>query len=171
MIWTCNLLIWSQMRYHCATGSALPSKCSFHVVTVSDCIIHLCTHGNPICVHNAWMDACTIEFQWGLSKKCSSRPPYPPTQYKYTFGYCWHGFITHTWNILLYLLYTPSALVIKAIDAYATGFAFAGNTAGSMEMVTFPSCPIPFKWKCVPIPFNRKMGMEQGAEQATKLMV
>ena len=38
-------------------------------------------------------------------------------------------------------------------------------------MVTFPSRPIPFKWKCVPIPFNRKMEMEQGAEQATKLMV
>ena len=33
--------------------------------------------------------------------------------------------------------------------------------------MTFPSRPVLFKWKCVPIPFNRKTGMEQEAEQVT----
>jgi hypothetical protein len=33
--------------------------------------------------------------------------------------------------------------------------------------VTFPSRPVPFKRKRVPVPFNRKTGIEREAEQAT----
>ena len=40
-------------------------------------------------------------------------------------------------------------------------------TVGGIKTVMFPSCPIPFKRKCMPVPFNRKTGMEREAEQAT----
>ena len=40
-------------------------------------------------------------------------------------------------------------------------------TVGGIKIVTFLSHPVPFKWKRVPVPFNRKTGMEQEEEQAT----
>ena len=33
--------------------------------------------------------------------------------------------------------------------------------------ISVPSRPVPFKQKVVPIPFDRKMGMEREAEQVT----
>ena len=42
------------------------------------------------------------------------------------------------------------------MQLHGSGFAFAEITVGGIEMVIVPSCPVPFKWKCVPIPFNRK---------------
>ena len=40
-------------------------------------------------------------------------------------------------------------------------------TVGGTKTVTFPSRPVPFKRKRVPVPFNKKTGTEQEVEQAT----
>ena len=43
-----------------------------------------------------------------------------------------------------------------------------GHTVGGIKTVTFPSRPVPFKRKRVPVPFNKKkMGTEREVEQAT----
>jgi hypothetical protein len=42
------------------------------------------------------------------------------------------------------------------------------HTVGGIETVTFPSHPVPFKRKRIPVPFNRKTGIEREADQGYK---
>ena len=54
----------------------------------------------------------------------------------------------------------------KAVKAWEQGYRFQ-RTVGGIKTVTFPSSPIPFRQKRMPVRFNRRTGIEWEAEQVT----